>query len=178
MHLASCHGQKDDDMTLIGFSTPREPNFLSSLIRKLTKASASHTWFLYHDLDYGASMVMEAHETGFRHISLEQFLKKNKIVEIVEPKHDIDAGVRSVALEYLGRSYDFGGLIGGAIVMLGRWLKRSWNNPLHNDKSLFCSEAIAVALQRANYPGADALVPENTTPGDLLEFIKNGSRNR
>jgi hypothetical protein len=162
--------------TRIGFSTPRGFNPVSWIVRKLTGSVCSHAFFIYWDLDYEADIVMEAHELGFRHVPLSHFVRQNEIVASFVPRADINAGVKWVAMEYLGDAYDFGGLLGAAFVLLGRWLKKKWNNPLANPKHVFCSEAVVYALQRAHYPGASEMVPRDTTPQDLLTFfVKEGA---
>lgn len=155
----------------IGFSTPKKFNPVSWLVRKLTGSVCSHAFFIYWDLDYEADIVMEAHELGFRHVPLDHFSRQNDIVASFTPRLDISPGLKFVALEYLGGPYDWGGLIGSAIVLLGRWLRKKWDNPLASAKAVFCSEAVVIALQKAGYPGAEALVPRDTSPQDLLVFF-------
>jgi hypothetical protein len=133
---------------------------------------ASHAFFIYHDVDWSADMVMEAHEVGFRLIPLAHFEKKNEIVASFVPKASLESGLREVALTYLGTHYDFGGLIGSAFLLLGRWLKRKWHNPLQDARSVFCSEAVVIAMQKSKYPGADGLEARDTTPQDLLNFFE------
>ncbi len=162
--------------TRIGFSTPKSFNPVSWLVRKLTGSTASHAFFIYLDKDWEVDMVMEAHEYGFRLMSLAHFEKKNEIVATFNPKSSIDVGVRHVALEYLGRAYDWGGLFGSAVLLFGRWLKRKWHNPWNASKAVFCSESVVIAMQKSGYEGAAELVPHDTTPQDLLEFFtKEGS---
>lgn len=156
----------------IGFSTPKHFNPVSWLVRKLTGSTASHAFFIYHDLDWDEDWVMEAHELGFRDEPLRLFEKKNEIVASFVPKQSIAVGMRYVAKNYIGTAYDFGGLLGSAFLLLGRWLKRKWHNPLNSSKSVFCSEAVVIALQKSDYPGADGLVAYDTTPQDLLNFFK------
>jgi hypothetical protein len=156
--------------TLIGFSTPARFNPVSWLVRRLTGSKASHAFFIYDDMDWGCQMVLEAHELGFRLIPLEHFRRRNKVLAVFEPCVDISAGVQFVALEYLGEPYDFGGLIGFSFVLLGRWLRKKWHNPLHSTKAVFCSEACVVALQCVNYPNASGLVPYDTEPQALFDF--------
>jgi hypothetical protein len=160
--------------TRIGFSTPKKFNPVSWLVRKLTGSTASHAFFVYHDKDWDADMVLEAHEFGFRLMTLALFEKSNEIVATFNPRSPIDAGVQFVALEYLGRAYDWGGLLGSAVLLLGRWLKRKWHNPWNSSKAVFCSEVVVIALQKSGYLGAPELVPHDTTPQDLLEFLTRG----
>lgn len=157
--------------TRIGFSTPKRCNPVSWLVRRFTNSECSHTFFLYRDLDWEADMVLEAHEMGFRLLTLAHFEKKNEVVASFKPRAGIEDGLKHVAREYLGVSYDFGGLLGSIVVMFGRWLKRKWHNPLHSPASVFCSEVVVIALQKSGYPGSEKMVPHDTTPQDLLEFF-------
>ena len=161
--------------TRIGFSTPKHFNPVSWLVRKVTSSAASHCFFIYFDVDWQADMVLEAHEFGFRLMSLSRFEKRNEVVATFNTTIDIGEGLKHVALEFRGTSGDEGGLLGAAVVMLGRWLKRKWRNPLNSSQSVFCSEAVTLALQKSGYPGADGLVPHSTTPQDLLTFFTHGS---
>lgn len=158
--------------TRIGVSTPRGFAPFSQLVMKLTKSTASHAFFVYFDEDWGCDMVMDAHEEGFRLLPLTRFEQKNIIVATFHPAVSIEVGVKFVALEYLGTVFDFSGLLGTAFVLVGRWLKRKWNNPLQAAASVFCSEAAVIALQKSGYPGAEKLVPQDTTPQDLLQFFQ------
>jgi len=157
--------------TRIGFSTPKRFNPVSWLVRKFTGSTASHAFFIYHDKDWDADMVLEAHELGFRLIPFEHFEKKNEMVASFLPKVSIEEGLKFVALEYLGTAYDYGGLFGGVILMFGRWLKRKWHNPLENARHVFCSEAVVIAMKLSKYPGAEVLEARDTTPQDLLNYF-------
>lgn len=163
--------------TLVGFSKPRKMNPLSALIMKLTGSKASHAFFIYFDQDYRTEVVMEASAHGFRHIPLGAFVNKNEIVKVIEPDFPIDEGLRWVALNYLGSSYSWGELIGMAFVLMGRMFKQKYKNPFSSKKSMFCSEAVVVALQQSMYPGSEALVANETSPADLLQFLDHDALN-
>lgn len=159
----------------IGFSTPKHFNPVSWLVRKLTGSAASHAFFIFYDHDWEADWMMEAHELGFRDQSLERFEKKNEIVATFIPKVSIAVGLKYVAKTYIGTAYDYGGLFGTAPILFWRWLKKKIHNPLHSPKNVFCSEAVVIALQKSNYPGAEKLVAQDTTPQDLLNFFKEAA---
>lgn len=157
--------------TQIGFSTPKFFNPVSWLVRKFTKSRASHAFFVYHDVDFDMPMVMEAHELGFRLTPFEHFSKHNKIVKLVTPKNPIDVGLRIIASRYLGSMYDYAGLIGMAIVLLGRWLHRKWRNPFRGSRYVFCSESVIMAMKTS--PGYERVDLDNdSSPEDLLEFFE------
>lgn len=158
-------------MIKVGFSTCKR-NVLSRIIRWFTRSQASHAWLLVEGSFLGMDMVMEATEGGFRLTSYETFRKGHDIVKIVEPSFPLDEGARKAAA-WLGESYDYLGLVGSAVVILGRWLRRKWRNPLDAPRSMFCSEAVVFVLQADGYPGADKLDPSATSPQDLLDFFSS-----
>lgn len=157
--------------TRIGFSTPKFFNPVSWLVRKFTGSRASHAFFIYHDKDFDMEMVMEAHELGFRLTPLDHFTKYNKLVKVVTPKFSIDGGLVQVAQRYLGSMYDYAGLIGMAVVMLGRWLRLKWTNPFRGSKFVFCSEAVILAMRSS--PGYENLeLDSENDPQALLTYFE------
>ena len=90
------------DTTYIGFSTPKKFNPLSWLIKVFTTSKVSHTWFMYHDMDFDTDIVMEAHTTGFRIIPYVLFEEKNKIIAVIDRKLSplVDFGL-TIILIYL-----------------------------------------------------------------------------
>ena len=161
--------------TLIGFSTPRSFNPVSLLVRRFTNSECSHCFFLYWDDDFECDMVLESHELGFRLITWQRFVKKNRIIALVEPAHVLDPGFLRLG-EWVGSAYDFGGLIGQAVVQFGRFLQRKWRNPFRSSRSMFCSESIARCMQWADHPDAKSFSPKETSPQDLLTFYRGAGR--
>lgn len=161
--------------TLLGFSTPRSFNPVSWLVRRMTGSEVSHSFFLYWDDDFQCDMVLEAHEFGFRLITWKRFLTSNRVVALVEPAHSLDSGFARLGA-WVGSYYDFKGLLGQAIVQLGRWLSRKWRNPSQTVRSMFCSESIVRCMEWAGHPEAKAFSPKETTPQDLLAFFRGPGR--
>jgi len=158
--------------TRVGFSTPKHFNPVSWLVRKVTGSKASHAFFIYRDHDFELDMVLEAHELGFRLTPLDHFKKKNHLVAVYTPVQPLDTGLKYVARRYLGTMYDYGGLFGGIVVMLGRKLKRKWRNPWRGARNVFCSEAVCIAMQKS--PGYESFkeAPDSVDPQMLLEYFK------
>ena len=78
---------------------------------------------------------------------------------------------------WLGKRYDYVGLVSAFFVMVARWLRRKIRNPLQDPRGLFCSEAVAHVLQQSRYPGAENLDPSATTPEDLRVLLhQTGAR--
>jgi len=157
-------------MISIGFSTSN--HLLSKAIRKLTASRVSHAFLIFDDTALGGRLIAEASLGGFRLVTAEHFARDNVIVQEIAPQIPLERGLHD-AYDWLGvKRYNYLGLLGNLLVLLGRRLRRSWHNPFHGHKSLFCSEAIVRILQESKYPGSDQLIPWDTTPQDLLEFLK------
>lgn len=165
------HNAHVEQRTRVGFSTPNWFNPLSWAIRKITKSRTSHAWFLYWDDDFEMEMVMEAHELGFRLVPYEAFKRHNEVVAVFIPRRSLEAGLVTVATRFLSSRYDFGGLLGMAVVKLGRWFKRTWKNPLRSDKHVFCSEALAIAMRCSQ--GYDDFVadPSTVDPEAMMRYF-------
>ena len=161
--------------TRVGFSTPKFFNPVSWLVRKFTGSRASHAFFVYRDADFNMDMVMEAHELGFRLTPFEHFQKNNKIVALITPKNNIDEGLRVIAHRYLGSMYDYAGLVGMAVVMVGRWLKRKWSNPFRGSKLVYCSEAVILAMKAS--PGyGSMMLDSDSDPQVLLNWFEQNEK--
>lgn len=163
-----------DTSIRVGFSTPRRFNPISWIVRKFTGSRCSHAWFLFWNSRLKMEVVMEAHELGFRLIPYDRFKKENIVVAVLKTKHPIDEGLIRVAQRYLGTGYDFGGLIGMAIVKIGQWLKVKWGNPFRSPKHVFCSEAVYRAMQWS--PGYENLKADadSEDPELLMKQLEAG----
>lgn len=162
---------RGSNMVLVGFSTPRRWNPLSWLIRLGTGSPASHAWLLIEDPLFQLRLVLEAHSTGFRLVTLARFARENHIVALVEPAHPLDAGLPHAGT-WLGDEFDAVGLLGMAWVVFRRFFHVSaGRNPFRSARALFCSESVVRTLKAAGYPGAGELGDEDETPGDVLEFL-------
>jgi len=158
---------------LVGFSTPRTWNPLSALIRWMTRSRTSHAWMLVHDPLFARDLVLEAHSSGFRLVSLARFEKENRVVALVEPAHAIGPGLRAAAA-WLGEAFDVLGLFGIFLVLVRRWFVHGpLRNPFPTSRALFCSEAVIRTMQAAGYEGAKKLAAEGTTPAELLQWLRD-----
>jgi hypothetical protein len=153
----------------VGFSTTNA--LLSRLVRRLSRSKVSHAFLVYRDVDFEREMVMEAVGAGFRIVPLEKFAKHNTLVRIFTPRHPLDEGLKA-AVDWLGEGYDAPGLIGMGLLLLARLLRLRvrTRNLLARSRSLFCSEAVALACRASRYPGF-SFEPETTTPEDLFAFF-------
>lgn len=152
----------------IGFST-RKNNWTSKIIRWFTRSKVSHVWLLFDDPIRG-QVVMEAERgPGLEETPWEWF-PKDEIVAMVDPIVPLDKAVET-AKARLGEKYDVDGLFGMAFVMVGRWFHVKLRNPLHNSHELFCSEAVAMVLQDAGYPGMEGKDPTSMSPEDVYELV-------
>lgn len=164
-------------MAFVGFSTPKAFNPVSWLIRKVTNSQVSHAWVVYHSDLLDLDMVMEAHELGFRSLTLDHFKEKNKIVLMTPVDVDVTPGLRLLAV-HLGDNYDYAGLLGMSFVIMGTWFKRffkKWKkrvkNPWQEANRYFCSEAVVTMLQASNSRMVEDVVAENTSPQMLMDIL-------
>lgn len=159
--------------TRIGFSRAKGLwGLVSRAIMFFTKAKASHTWLMYYSTELKRDMVLDAHQTGFRAVSYALFKEKNHIIEVYEPRVNIDAAVPKAA-EWLGTPYDFQGLFGGLVVKVGQWLKRKWRNPARSVNVVYCSESVIRGCAEVPYPGMEVLDPNDADPWELRNLLAN-----
>jgi hypothetical protein len=137
----------------------------------MQRSNVSHVWLLLDDALFDVDMVMEASEFGFRLIPYESFAAKNEIIEVITPKYPLEEGVK-LAATWLGQRYDFMGLIGMAVVLVGGWFRKKWHNPLQSARAMFCSEALVRVLQGSKWPKSEDLECARIGPEALLKFVK------
>lgn len=156
-------------MSTLSISFSKSRHIGSKIIRFFTRSPVSHTFLIVHGSFLGMDMILEAVPGGFHLITLEAFAKKHEIVYTV-PIPGIDGDAIRKATKWLGRNYDYLGVVGTLVVLAGRLINKKWRNPI-NTKAVFCSEALALLLQLSKYPGAETLDPSATTPIDLYKFL-------
>lgn len=144
-------------------------DLVSRIIRWFTKSRVSHAFFLYWDDKFQRWNTAGAMAPGFEIIAADRIFPANRVVAIYEPV-DLNPIMPDLD-EWLSDMYNYPGLIGMALVEIGRWLKRKWHNPLTASNSLFCSQAVAQALILAKQPNFD-LDPTTTAPSDLDDFFQ------
>lgn len=154
----------------IGFNT--SDTWIGKLIRWATKGKVSHAYLSYTEVTTGQRMVIEAAWNGFVCHTHEAATAGTRIVAEVPLKGEyLETKVLYFAMQWLGKKYDYKGLLGSAWVQVGRWAKKKWSNPLQDSNDLFCSEAIARALRLARYMDADKLGdPAQVSPQDLYDW--------
>jgi hypothetical protein len=160
----------------------RSESLISKIIRWGTKGSYSHALLLWEDPMLGW-MRMEADWDGYhvRPTNLRPRLDGVKVIDrqsiddlsvVAIPLQDTYDSLLRICAQWLGHRYDYPAIAGFLVVVLGRWLRKRWRNPLSSPSALFCSEAIALGLKQLKYPGFRDVVTENTTPQDLFDLLK------
>lgn len=152
----------------VGFSTSK--GLIPRAVRFFTRSKISHTFLIIEDSFFGLDMVLEASLKGLHLTTLAQFERENTILDIISLKCDISSGLKHF-LRFLGRSYDYLGIFGILLVILGRLVRLRLSNPF-NTKALFCSELIVKVLQHSKYPGSESLNAATVSPHDLHTFLK------
>jgi len=156
-------------MIRVGFSTSR--SLVSRIIRAFTRSPVSHAFLVVDDSFFGLPLVMEADRNGFVLVPFKGYADAHQVVALFEPLYPLETGVK-LAAEWLGTRYDYVGVLGMFFVVVGRWFGRKVRNPLVSSRAVFCSEVLARVLMASGYPGSDALDPDNTSPAELLAFLR------
>jgi len=145
---------------------------LSWVIRYLTGSPVNHALFLVEES--GVELVVGADWNGLVVQTRARWEARGNVVLAVPPlARPLDDGIPAL-LGMLDEPYDYGGLLGMPVVLLGRRLHRSWRNRLHSPRALFCSEAAATLLRDVGYPGAEQLDPSVVDPGYLMRWQLGG----
>ena len=129
--------------------------------------------FILAEVD-GRRVVIGADWNGFILQSYRRFRRDNYVVAVPHLVQSIDAG-SGYFLDRLDDPYDWLGFVGMGLVEFGRRTGRSWRNPWSKSSRLFCSKAVVKLLQVVGYPGAEHLMPGETNPQDLLNFLVNAA---
>ncbi len=158
-------------MVQIGFSTTN--TWVSRVIRFMTGSEISHSVILYYDSFLERKMVLESADIGFRLISWDSFLLDNVLVEVfpISEVYNPQEGVRK-AMDWLGTSYSYRTLLGHLLMIISEKVWRKIKNPLTSANAMICSESCILMLQAIGYPGAIALDPQDTTPMQLLDYMR------
>lgn len=156
----------------IGFST-NPKSWISRAIRWFTKSQYSHAFLVVTDVPGLGEFIVQADTGGVEVTSFHRFdFEKNPMLKQIVPHADLAPALRE-CMNLLNDSYDFAGLFGMVWVKLW-WIifKKRLKNVFHIDrKAFFCSAFVTKVLQTAKWPGADQLVPEETDPQQLADFL-------
>ena len=154
--------------TIVFLTTDR---ILSRVIRVIGKSPASHVALGLHL--HGVPVLLQADIGGVQITPRAKFLRKHRVVSewaFTSPgiENALAGGVREI-----GERYDYVGLLGYLIVVLGKLFHRRLRNPLAARKAVVCSEFV-VGLDREGYcvPEWKGLDPEATMPADLLAICQ------
>jgi hypothetical protein len=166
-------------MIRVGFS--RAKGFwaiLSKIIMWMTKRPYSHCWLLLEGEDSlrGISMVLEESTDGLRFIPWQGYADKKVVVKIITPPQPLDKGVTDL-MQHLGTGYDYPGLLGEGIrIVFQEWFKRKISNPFASSKQMWCSEAVAYAIEKSGfYPNAKPDDWQRCTPADVETLLAGKS---
>ena len=156
-------------MIAIGFSTTA--SLLSRTVRWFTKSKASHSFIMFDWLEQ--QWVVEAEAVGVQIVPLSNFLARKNIIVKTYELPNITMEDLKLVLQDSGTGYDYTGLFGAILPIIGQWFKQKWHNPWNNAKALFCSEMIAQWLKDLELPVADNLISEDITPEKLWDFLES-----
>lgn len=149
------------------FTTTNTP--ISRLIRWVMGSRASHTaiGLLWEDVP----VVVEATTGGVKNTPRALWAKDHIVIAEYSFKPGVVVDL-SEAITGLGRAYDYVGLLGYLVVLLGRRLGRKLKNPFAREAGLVCSEFVLCLDKEGSIPEWKGLDPEATTPEDLLQICE------
>lgn len=148
----------------IGFSTTN--NWLSAIIRWVTRSPCSHAWLAFDDQTMGTRLVMQAEAWGFEVRPWDRWRRENKLVAEFRPIGPVlDNSLKWIAT-YLGSRYDYRAAF---LAGLWRWLGRGLRGKFNDPTKLMCSEGVVRFLQHAGYQSVADFDPEITSPARLLK---------
>ena len=158
-----------DDVRII-FTASKTP--LGKLIRKITKSPVSHV--MIEIPVWGRRMIAEATLGGTRLVP--SYKSRHHVVKEYTCKFDVKGGLFEIS-DHLGSHYDYAGLIVIAWTKLTwKWFKSKLKTFKWENKSIKCSELVAMFLRANNIDGSSELNIELTTPDDILNFCDKNKR--
>lgn len=152
-------------MNYVGVSTTNAAT--SRFIRWLTGSTVSHSFLAFTAV--GKTWILQAEWNGIIITPIDRFQAQNTIVLMV-PIIELTDEHMAHSMESLGTPYDYTGLFGAAIPLIGRWFKKKWINPFNSSKALFCSEMVAGTLKEAGLL-LSSVSPPDTTPEDIRAIL-------
>lgn len=145
---------------------------VSRIIRWFTGSKVSHAAIC--TVIAGVPVFVHADWGGVQVTLCSAFYRKNKPVEVWCPTFDAEGALAS-AVRDIGMRYDYVGLLGYAVTMVGRRYGRRLKNPFAGSRATVCSEFVMrIVRSAAPAPLAklwDAVTPDEVTPDDLSRMF-------
>ena len=158
-----------DDVRIV-FTASNKP--LGKIIRKITKSPVSHV--MIEITVWGRRMIAEATLGGTRLVPSHK--SRHHVVKEYMCKFDVREGLFEISNK-LGTNYDYVGLFVIAWVKLSwSWFKDKYKKFKWKNKSIKCSELVAMFLKANNVAGAENFNFELTTPDDILDFCEDNKK--
>jgi len=156
---------------LIAFST--SDKLYAKILRKLMNSPIHHT-FLFVNLDRLNWMALEIDDRGIRFVPVSKIQGYAKHLKVYEcTSTDLVEGLVFMR-NYIGKKYDYLGLISGAFrLFLRKYFNYVSSNNEHNPNKMFCSEFVASVIQYSEVEDSDHWIPSNMSPKDLYDFVRN-----
>ena len=159
---------------VVGFSKPKswlEP--FSWLIRLVTWSPVSHAYIKLSLGELDKKIIFQAsglvvNMIGEDLFDLKENIYKEFTLDIADAKHK---EILQYAIDQLGQPYNFKGVLGMAVVRIGKLLGRKWNNPFgYNSSGAFCSELVAYILE--TYDNVSFADVADESPADVLAVME------
>lgn len=147
-------------------------DWYAKIIQKALDQPINHALILYQDPVWGGIFAAEINAEGLSLIPFEIANKRFDFIEIWECSIDLLPGLTSTRL-MIGSKYDWLGMLAGLFRIL--WWKVSGQiieQPVHSVDRVFCSEYVSQVIKSAKVPMSEDLIPVDTSPGHLREWME------
>lgn len=157
-----------DDVRII-FTASK--TLFGALIRKITKSNVSHA--MIEVPVWGKRMIMEATIGGVRLVPSQK--SRHRVVKEYQCQFEAKPGLVGIS-QKLGEHYDYAGLF---VIVWAKifwdWVKLRMKILKWKNKSIKCSELVAMFLKFCEAKDSDKLITELTTPEDIKDFCEEHS---
>jgi hypothetical protein len=118
----------------------------------------------------------ETGRTGVQITPRSKWLEDNELVAEYDIIPEVDEARMQPMIRLLCEKYDKMGLLGYVLVIVAKWLGKKIMNPLASGKAYVCSRYVLKLDPTGDLiPEWKGLVPETTSPEDLLVLCRNGA---
>lgn len=162
---------------VIGFSTHKKWNLFSETIRLVDKTPYSHTYCVFHSDSLQRDLVYHAAKSFLHFLSLENFLKDNKVLYEFEvsitPEQKV--ALMQLCVDKAGLKYGLLAVAGVGLVKLAKLFGKDVENPFQDGgKTYYCSELVSCILDQLGLK-TNPVNPEDASVSWLFKMLSQES---
>lgn len=160
------------DYIIVGFSTHRDFNLLSWLIKTVERTKFSHAYVQWYSASADRYLIYQASGLTVNFCGMDIFYKKN--IDVAQFTIPITAAEKKqiiqMAIDLAGKPYGMKDLFGIAWVRFMGLFGKKVKNPFSDGaKTYICSELAATILTKIGFKFEDL---DTTTPKDIYDKLR------